>query len=44
MSPVEVFLIRHAAAVDETLELRDPLRHLTPEGRAQAKSLGDRLR
>ncbi len=41
---VEVFLIRHAAAVDETLDLRDPLRHLTPEGRAQAKSLGDRLR
>jgi len=41
---VEVFLIRHAAAVDETLELRDPLRHLTPAGRDQAKSLGDRLR
>jgi len=44
MSSVEVFLIRHAAAVDETLELRDPLRHLTPEGREQAKALGDRLR
>jgi len=41
---VEVFLIRHAAAVDETLELRDPFRHLTPAGREQAKSLGDRLR
>ena len=41
---MEVFLIRHAAAVDETLELRDPLRHLTPEGREQAKGLGDRLR
>ncbi len=41
---VEVFLIRHAAAVDETLELRDPFRHLTPAGRDQAKSLGDRLR
>jgi len=41
---VEVFLIRHAAAVDETLELRDPYRHLTPAGREQAKNLGDRLR
>lgn len=41
---VEVFLIRHAAAVDETLELRDPYRHLTPAGREQAKGLGDRLR
>ena len=44
MSLVEVFLIRHAAAVDETLELRDPYRYLTPEGRDQAKGLGDRLR
>jgi phosphohistidine phosphatase len=44
MRPVEVFLIRHAAAVDETLELRDPSRHLTPAGREQARSLGDRLR
>ncbi|MBV8758922.1 MAG: phosphohistidine phosphatase SixA [Deltaproteobacteria bacterium] len=41
---MEVFLIRHAAAVDETLELRDPLRHLTAEGREQARQLGDRLR
>jgi len=41
---VDVFLIRHAAAIDETLELRDPMRHLTPEGRAQAVALGDRLR
>jgi phosphohistidine phosphatase len=41
---VEVFLIRHAAAVDETLDLRDPLRHLTLEGREQARCLGDRLR
>lgn len=41
---MEVFLIRHAAAVDETLDLRDPLRHLTPDGREQAKALGDRLR
>ena len=28
----------------ETLELRDPMRHLTPHGRTEAKSLGDRLR
>lgn len=41
---MQVFLIRHAAAVDETLDLRDPHRHLTAEGRTQAKSLGDRLR
>jgi phosphohistidine phosphatase len=41
---VDVFLIRHAAAIDETLELRDPMRHLTPEGRTQAAALGDRLR
>jgi phosphohistidine phosphatase len=43
-SIVQVFLIRHAAAVDETLELRDPHRHLTPQGREQARGLGDRLR
>jgi phosphohistidine phosphatase len=41
---VDVFLIRHAEAIDETLELRDPVRHLTPAGRSQATSLGDRLR
>jgi phosphohistidine phosphatase len=41
---VEVFLIRHAEAVDETLALPDPYRHLTAHGRAQATSLGDRLR
>ncbi|MBA3455931.1 MAG: histidine phosphatase family protein [Deltaproteobacteria bacterium] len=41
---MQVFLIRHAAAVDETLVLRDPHRHLTPHGRTQARSLGDRLR
>lgn len=40
----DVFLIRHAAAIDETLVLRDPHRHLTAEGRAQARALGDRLR
>jgi phosphohistidine phosphatase len=41
---VDVFLIRHAEAIDETLELRDPARHLTGAGRTQAASLGDRLR
>jgi phosphohistidine phosphatase len=41
---VQVFLIRHAEAIDETLELRDPHRHLTPHGRAQARALGERLR
>jgi phosphohistidine phosphatase len=39
-----VFLVRHAEAVDETLVLRDPYRHLTAHGREQARSLGDRLR
>ena len=39
-----MFLIRHAQAVDETLELRDPHRHLTPHGRAQARALGERMR
>lgn len=37
-------LIRHAAAIDETLALRDPHRYLTLEGRTQARALGDRLR
>ena len=41
---MQVFLIRHAEAVDETLALRDRYRHLTPHGRAQARALGDRLR
>lgn len=39
-----MFLVRHAEAVDETIELRDPHRHLTPRGRTQARALGDRLR
>lgn len=39
-----MFLIRHAEAVDETIELRDPHRHLTPHGRSQARALGERLR
>jgi phosphohistidine phosphatase SixA len=41
---VQVFLVRHAEAVPETLQLRDPHRHLTAHGRAQARALGDRLR
>lgn len=41
---MDVFLIRHAEAIEETLELRDPMRHLTAAGRKQASSLGDRLR
>lgn len=39
-----IFLIRHAEAIDETLELRDPHRHLTARGREQASALGERLR
>lgn len=39
-----IFLIRHAEAIDETLELGDPHRHLTPRGREQARALGERLR
>ena len=41
---MDVFLIRHADAIDETLEQRDVMRHLTASGRQQATSLGDRLR
>jgi phosphohistidine phosphatase len=41
---VDVFLIRHAEAVDETVARRDPHRHLTAHGREQAAQLGDRLR
>ncbi len=41
---MEVFLIRHAQAVDETLELKDPARPLTALGRDQARGLGERLR
>jgi len=41
---VQVFLIRHAEAVDETLALSDPHRHLTATGRRQAREIGDRLR
>jgi phosphohistidine phosphatase len=41
---VQVFLVRHAEAIDETLDRRDPHRHLTQHGRTQARQLGDRLR
>jgi phosphohistidine phosphatase len=41
---VQVFLIRHAEAIQETLSLADPHRHLTATGRQQARALGDRLR
>lgn len=41
---MQVFLVRHADAVDETLALADPYRHLTPAGRQQARAIGDRLR
>ena len=41
---VQVFLIRHAEAVPETLALSDPHRNLTANGRRQAVALGDRLR
>jgi phosphohistidine phosphatase len=41
---VQVFLIRHAEAVDETLTVRDPHRPLTRNGRAQARQLGDKLK
>jgi phosphohistidine phosphatase len=41
---VDIFLVRHAEAIDETLALRDPMRHLTMHGREQARALGDRMR
>ena len=41
---MDVFLVRHAEAIDETLEIRDPMRHLTAHGRDQARALGDRMR
>jgi phosphohistidine phosphatase len=41
---VQVFLIRHAEAIQETLALGDPHRHLTATGRRQARAIGDRLR
>jgi phosphohistidine phosphatase len=41
---VHVFLLRHAAAAQETVAVRDPHRHLTPTGRRQARGIGERLR
>ena len=41
---VQVFLIRHALATDETLAVGDAHRPLTGDGRAQAKQLGEKLR
>jgi phosphohistidine phosphatase len=41
---VQVFMIRHAEAVAETLVVHDPHRPLTAHGRIQARALGDRLR
>ena len=41
---MQVILIRHAEAIDETLALRDPHRPLSERGRVQARALGDRLR
>ena len=41
---MQVFLIRHAHATDETLALGDPVRPLTTQGRNQARQLGEKLR
>lgn len=41
---MDVYLIRHALAVDETLALPDVARQLAPAGRDQARALGERLR
>jgi phosphohistidine phosphatase len=41
---VQVFLIRHAEAIQETLALADPHRNLTAHGRRQARAIGERLR
>ncbi|MGE0868947.1 MAG: histidine phosphatase family protein [Kofleriaceae bacterium] len=41
---MQVYLIRHAEAVDETVSRRDPVRNLSLHGRDQARALGDRLR
>jgi phosphohistidine phosphatase len=41
---VQVFLVRHADSVPETVAVRDPHRNLSITGRAQAKALGDRMR
>ena len=41
---VQVFLIRHAHAMDETLLVGDAHRPLSAQGRIQAKRLGEKLR
>jgi phosphohistidine phosphatase len=41
---VDVYLIRHADAVEETLALPDIARQLSAAGRDQARALGERLR
>ena len=41
---VQVFLIRHAHATDETLQVSDAHRPLSATGRTQAKRLGEKLR
>lgn len=41
---MNVFLVRHAHSVNEQPGLPDLARHLTAEGRAAARQLGDRLR
>lgn len=41
---MQVFLVRHAEAIDETVDVREGSRHLTLAGRDQARALGDRMR
>lgn len=41
---MQVFLIRHADSVPETVTVRDPHRNLSSTGRTQARSLGERMR
>src|SRR5690348_11933945 len=41
---VQVFLVRHAEAIDATPHHADGDRHLTAAGRAEARALGQRLR
>ncbi len=41
---MQVFLVRHADSVAETVAVRDPHRNLSVAGRTQARSLGDRMR
>jgi phosphohistidine phosphatase len=41
---VKVFLIRHAQAVDEDIDLSDSHRYLSARGRDVARAVGERLR